>query len=233
MEEYDDPETVAENALLLLAGVEKRDETAPEVVARRATAEIAAHATDLKVQTIVLHPFAHLFGRLSQPAVEMRVLRMVEEGLRAGGLAVTRTPFGWFNTLDIRAKGHPLSRVARTVRAGGADPRARRRQWPFSTNWRPGMMAGTRPRWAPWPAAQGTGPALAVAGRSLLQPPGVGQPAGSGRVRGVGRAGGDLFPAPRLGPVAGCPASAGATGSPLGAEDGGLPGRGREPGTSI
>jgi threonyl-tRNA synthetase len=117
VEEYDNPETVAEDALLVLASVEKADEAAPETVAGRATTEIAAHAASLKVRTIVLHPFAHLFGQLSRPAVAVRMLQMVEEGLRTRGLAVTRTPFGWFNTLDIRAKGHPLSRVARIVNA--------------------------------------------------------------------------------------------------------------------
>jgi hypothetical protein len=122
VEEYDDPETTAENALLILASVEKRDEAAPEAVARRAAAEIAAHAASLKVQTIVLHPFAHLFGQLSRPATAVEVLQAIEEGLRAQGLAVTRTPFGWFNTLDIRAKGHPLSRVARIVSAEDAEP---------------------------------------------------------------------------------------------------------------
>ena len=116
VEEYDDPETVAENALLVLASVEKGDEAAPKTVAEKAVAEIAAHAAGLKAQTIVLHPFAHLFGQLSRPTT-VRVLQMVEEGLQARGLAVTRTPFGWFNTLDIRAKGHPLSRVARIVNA--------------------------------------------------------------------------------------------------------------------
>jgi hypothetical protein len=122
VEEYDDPETTAENALLILASVEKGDEAAPEAVARRAAAEIAAHAASLKVQTIVLHPFAHLFGQLSRPATAVEVLQAIEEGLRAQGLAVTRTPFGWFNTLDIRAKGHPLSRVARIVSAEDAEP---------------------------------------------------------------------------------------------------------------
>ena len=62
-------------------------------------------------------PVMHLFGRLSQPAVAVEVLKMVEEDLRTRELAVTRTPFGWFNTLDIRAKGHPMSRVARKVSA--------------------------------------------------------------------------------------------------------------------
>ena len=121
VEEYDDPETVAENALLVLASVEKGDEAAPETVAERAAAEIAAHAANLKVQTIVLHPFAHLFGQLSRPATAVRVLQTMEEGLRARGLVVPRTPFGWFNTLDIRAKGHPLSRVARIISAEEAD----------------------------------------------------------------------------------------------------------------
>ena len=125
VEEYDDPETVAENALLVLASVEKRDEMSPETVAEKAAAEIAAHAANLKVRTIVLHPFAHLFGQLSRPATAVRVLQMVEEGLRARGLAVTRTPFGWFNTLEIRAKGHPLSRVARIVNAEEAARSAR------------------------------------------------------------------------------------------------------------
>ena len=122
VEEYDDPETTAENALLVLASVEKGDEAAPEAVAERTAAEIAAHSASLKVETVVLHPFAHLFGQLSRPATAVRVLEMVEERLRDRGLAVTRTPFGWFNTLEIRAKGHPLSRVARTVSAEGASP---------------------------------------------------------------------------------------------------------------
>jgi hypothetical protein len=122
VEEYDDPETTAENALLVLASVEKGDEVAPQAVARRAAAEIAAHAASLKVQTIILHPFAHLFGRLSRPSVAVQVLQAIEVGLRARRLAVIRTPFGWFNTLDIRAKGHPLSRVARIISAEDAEP---------------------------------------------------------------------------------------------------------------
>jgi len=121
VEEYDEPVTVAEEALLVLASVEKEDESAPERVAAKAVAEIAVHAANLKVQTVVLHPFAHLFGQLSRPAVAVQVLKMMEKGLRAQGLAVVRTPFGWFNTLDIKAKGHPLSRIARSIRAVDAE----------------------------------------------------------------------------------------------------------------
>ena len=115
VEEFREPETTAEEALVVLASVEKADEAAPAEVAVKAAAEIAALAGQLKVQTVVLHPFAHLFGELSRPQVAIQVLSMIEEALRERGLAVARTPFGWFNTLEIRAKGHPLSRVARII----------------------------------------------------------------------------------------------------------------------
>lgn len=117
VEDYDDPLTTAEEALLILASVEKADEAAPDVVAARAADEIARHAAQLKVMRIVLHPFAHLFAELGRPAVAVQVLKAVEADLRGRGLAVQRTPFGWFNTLEIRAKGHPLSRIARVVSA--------------------------------------------------------------------------------------------------------------------
>jgi hypothetical protein len=117
IEPYDDPDTTAENCLLILASAEKGDETAPDLVADRTADVIASHAANLKVQTIVLHPFAHLFAQLSQPTIAVQVLKRVEERLREKGLTVMRTPFGWFNELEIRAKGHPLSRIARTISA--------------------------------------------------------------------------------------------------------------------
>ena len=65
VEEYENPETVAEDALLLLVSVEKEDAEQPAVVAERAAEEIAAHASSLKVESVVLHPFAHLFAQLA------------------------------------------------------------------------------------------------------------------------------------------------------------------------
>jgi|DewCreStandDraft_1066081.scaffolds.fasta_scaffold00275_13 threonyl-tRNA synthetase len=103
-------------ALLVLASVERGDEGAPQTVAEGAAAEIDALARQLKVGTIVLHSFAHLFAELAAPATAVEVLDLLRERLQQRGYVVARTPFGWFNTLEIKAKGHPLSRVARTVR---------------------------------------------------------------------------------------------------------------------
>jgi threonyl-tRNA synthetase len=108
--------TEVAEALLVLASVEKAD-LLPEKVSERAVAEIAQLARKLKVGTVVLHPFAHLFGDLSSPQVAVKTLKLTEDGLIKEKFKVVRTPFGWFNTLELRAKGHPLSRVARIVTA--------------------------------------------------------------------------------------------------------------------
>ena len=50
-------------------------------------------------------------------AVAIDVLSRTQQALSAASLRAYRTPFGWFNTLQIDAKGHPISRVARMVNA--------------------------------------------------------------------------------------------------------------------
>lgn len=116
-EPYDDPVTQVEEALIVLSSIERGDERAPEVVAARASTEIAKLAGQLKVSTIVLHPFAHLFAELGPPEAAIDVLSRTQQKLIEAGLQTLHTPFGWFNTLQIDAKGHPLSRVARIITA--------------------------------------------------------------------------------------------------------------------
>lgn len=116
-EQYDNPVTQVEEALIVLSSVERGDERTPETVATRASTEIVQLAGQLKVSTIVLHPFAHLFAELGPPEAAIDVLSRTQQKLIQAGLQTLRTPFGWFNTLQIDAKGHPLSRVARIVTA--------------------------------------------------------------------------------------------------------------------
>ncbi len=119
-EPYTDPVTRVDEALVVLASVEQGDEHAPEQVAQRASAEIGKLARQLKVATVVLHPFAHLFATLSPPQDAIAILRRTQEVLQEAGLQTSRTPFGWFHSLQIDAKGHPLSRVARRVQSAAA-----------------------------------------------------------------------------------------------------------------
>ena len=117
IEEVSSPETEAHEALIIFASVEKSDEAAPQRVAEKAAEEIFNISQKLKAEQVVLHPFAHLFAQLSNPQIAVQVLDHIRKTLEERGLQAVRTPFGWFNRLDIQAKGHPLSRLARTVTA--------------------------------------------------------------------------------------------------------------------
>jgi len=112
-----EPQTVRiDNALVVFAAAEEKDEAEPEEVATRATAAIEKTAKQLGVQTIVLHSFAHLFvEKLAAPAIAQQILTETQAQMEVDGYSVSQTAFGWFNRLEIRAKGHPLSRVARQV----------------------------------------------------------------------------------------------------------------------
>ncbi len=102
-------------ALLVFAAAEPADEGDPEATGQRAAAAIAQVAAQLKARKVVLHSFAHLFGELAKPEAARAVLQATQTELEQRGLTCAQTPFGWFNALDIKAKGHPISRVARTV----------------------------------------------------------------------------------------------------------------------
>jgi threonyl-tRNA synthetase len=118
VEPYDEPVTEVGEALIVLTSVEKTDEGHEQLVAERAAAEIGKLARQVGAGQIVIHSFAHLFAELSTPAAAVETMQLTAEAVRLAGYDVLRTPFGWFNTLDIRAKGHPLSRVARLISPG-------------------------------------------------------------------------------------------------------------------
>ncbi len=114
-EEPENRTVSVDEALVVLSSVEKADEANPSASASRAADEIARIAEQLKVRTIVIHSFAHLFAELAKPETAVSVLKEIQGRLNQRGYRVERTPFGWFNTLEVRAKGHPLSRIARVV----------------------------------------------------------------------------------------------------------------------
>ena len=109
------PVASVEDGLVIFAAVEKGDEPEPLAVAARAAAAIAEVARNLGAQRVLLHSFAHLFVELSAPKVAREVLNETQRLLEAEGYQVSQSAFGWLNRLEMRAKGHPLSRVARQV----------------------------------------------------------------------------------------------------------------------
>lgn len=106
--------TVGEG-LVVFAAAEKADEGDPSGAAERGARAIEDVARQLGATTVVLHSFAHLFTELAAPAGARAILDETQSLLATRGYTVQQSAFGWFNRLEMRAKGHPLSRVARQV----------------------------------------------------------------------------------------------------------------------
>jgi len=106
-------ENSLDNLILLFISVEKKDENNPKLI-EKTVIEIEKIIKQIKVSNIVLLSFAHLFGDLSTPEFSLKILKELEDLLKER-YTVLRPPFGWFNELEIKAKGHPLSRISRMI----------------------------------------------------------------------------------------------------------------------
>jgi len=109
------PSLHIEEGLLVLASAEASDEDDAGGVAAAAANEVGRLADQLKTRQVMLLPFAHLFAEPCPPASALKIIDSTASDLRSRGYVVQRPPFGWFHTWDLQSKGHPLSRVARTV----------------------------------------------------------------------------------------------------------------------
>lgn len=103
-----------DNVVVLFISVEKQDEENPLFI-QSALGEIEKIASQLKVSNVVLLSFAHLFGELSDEGFGFEALKELHLRLNDKGYATLRPPYGWFNELELKAKGHPLSRMSRRV----------------------------------------------------------------------------------------------------------------------
>ncbi len=110
----DNREAQIKNALVLFITTEKRDEENPEFL-EKGIAEIEKITAQLKISNIVIVPFAHLFGQLSTLEFAFMSFKKIESNLKLKDYSVLRLPFGWFNELEMKAKGHPLSRISRII----------------------------------------------------------------------------------------------------------------------
>ena len=111
---YKNKENELENVIVLFISVEKQDEDKPDFI-EKSIREIEKIINQLKVSNIVLLSFAHLFGQLSSPEFGLEALKKLSYLLRGKSFTVIRPPFGWFNELEMKAKGHPLSRISRII----------------------------------------------------------------------------------------------------------------------
>jgi len=104
-----------DEVLVCFTTVEARDEADPAGIAQRAAHEVEDVAAKVHTRRIVVYPYAHLSSSLGAPSSSRKILAQLAAKLKADGLEVVASPFGWYKAFKLSAKGHPLSELSREV----------------------------------------------------------------------------------------------------------------------
>jgi len=107
-----------DEALTVFIAVEKVDEKSPNQVIEEATKEITKTAEQLKIQNIMLYPYAHLSSNLASAKAGKDILVQLEQEVKKQKFIVKRSPFGWYKAFVLSCKGHPLSELSREIIPG-------------------------------------------------------------------------------------------------------------------
>jgi threonyl-tRNA synthetase len=109
-EEAEKKENRVEDVVLLLTAVEEGDD---EALAEKAVNDVRAFLGKLKVNRILIYPYAHLSSNLAKPAEALKVLKAMEAYAKEKGIETHRAPFGWNKQFSVSVKGHPLAEQSR------------------------------------------------------------------------------------------------------------------------
>ncbi|MEM2968339.1 MAG: threonine--tRNA ligase [Candidatus Bathyarchaeia archaeon] len=110
-EEASKEEKRIEEVVVLFTAVEEGDDAA---LAQKAIDDVAAFLAKLKVNRILIYPFAHLSSNLSKPSEALKVIKAMEAYAKKKGIETYRAPFGWNKQFTISIKAHPLAEQARS-----------------------------------------------------------------------------------------------------------------------
>ncbi len=101
-----------EEIVVLFTAVEEGDDKS---VAHKAVDEVCAFLAKLKVNRILIYPYAHLSANLAKPTEALKVVKIMEAYAREKGVETFRAPFGWNKQFTISVKGHPLAEQSRQI----------------------------------------------------------------------------------------------------------------------
>jgi threonyl-tRNA synthetase len=108
----------AADTLVMFYSVEKGDETDPEGTAKAVVDNVREIATQVKASHVTIYPYAHLSSDLAPPKAAQAMGDTLTAAVAAAGFQTLQVPFGYYKAFTIKAKGHPLAELSRTVRAG-------------------------------------------------------------------------------------------------------------------
>lgn len=101
-----------EEIVVLFTAVEEADDSA---VAQKAIDEVRAFLGKLKVNRVIIYPYAHLSNNLAKPTEALKIIKTMEAYAKEKNIEIYRAPFGWNKQFTIAIKGHPLAEQSRQI----------------------------------------------------------------------------------------------------------------------
>lgn len=105
-----------EEVLVLFVSVEEDDN---EKIAAQSIQEIKEFLEKMKINKLLIYPFAHLSSNLAKPELALNVVKEMEAQAKKLKIEVYRAPFGWNKALAIKVKAHPLAEQSKVFSASG------------------------------------------------------------------------------------------------------------------
>jgi threonyl-tRNA synthetase len=112
VEEAEKKSVRLEEIVVLFTAIEEGDDV---TVAKKAIDEVRAFVEKLKVNRILIYPYAHLSSNLAKPVEALKVVKAMESYAKEKEIETYRAPFGWNKQFTISIKGHPLAEQSRAI----------------------------------------------------------------------------------------------------------------------
>ena len=109
-EEIDPKPVSIDEVVVCFVAVEKDDN---EDIAKDATSQIQESMKKIGCQKLLLYPYAHLSSDLASPSTALSLLKLMEN--QCSELKVSRAPFGWTKSYNVKVKGHPLAESSKVI----------------------------------------------------------------------------------------------------------------------
>ncbi|HYB02897.1 MAG TPA: threonine--tRNA ligase [Nitrososphaerales archaeon] len=116
------------DCVLLLISVEEGDD---DSVVEQCVLEVEKAQGQLKCDSFVIYPYAHLSNRLTSPYAAKEILEKLEKKVEGLGISVHHVPFGWNKAFSMKVKGHPLaeqSKYFESIASVSAEARAGKKE---------------------------------------------------------------------------------------------------------
>ena len=109
-EEIDPKPVSIDEVVVCFVAVEKDDN---EDIAKDAVSQIQESMKKIGCQKLLLYPYAHLSSDLASPSTALSLLKLMES--QCSELEVSRAPFGWTKSYNVKVKGHPLAESSKVI----------------------------------------------------------------------------------------------------------------------